>query len=53
MKKVATECCSVTGIVTDEEADAMLVTVTPVILKATNALARLVEKKSTLYQVYL
>ncbi|GAA5815705.1 hypothetical protein MFLAVUS_009219 [Mucor flavus] len=48
MKKAATDCCSVTGIITDEEVDAMLVTVTPVIPKATNALAHLADIK-TLY----
>ncbi|GAA5810827.1 hypothetical protein MFLAVUS_004254 [Mucor flavus] len=53
MKKSGADCCSVTGIITDEEADAMLITVTPVIPKATNALALLIEKKPTLDSIIL
>lgn len=53
LANAAIDCCAVTGIITDEEADAMLVTVTPVIPKATNALATLVVKKPVFDSVYL
>lgn len=52
MKKAGTDCCSVTGIITDEEADTMLVTVAPVIPKATNALASLAERKAVFDSIH-
>lgn len=49
--KAATDCCSVTSIITGEKADAMLLTVTPIIPKTTNALALLISKKYVLGSV--
>ncbi|KAG2236370.1 hypothetical protein BDF21DRAFT_403840 [Thamnidium elegans] len=46
MVNAGKDCCSVTGIISAKEADTMLVTVSPVIPKDTNALSSLVEKKT-------
>lgn len=53
MKNATTDCRSVTGTITDEEAEAMLATETPVIPNATNALAGVSEKKTVFDKVYL
>ncbi|GAA5798045.1 hypothetical protein HPULCUR_003443 [Helicostylum pulchrum] len=45
LKKAGVDCCTAIGKVTDEEADAMLTTVTPVIPQATSALSLIVAKK--------
>lgn len=53
LKKAGVDCCAVTGKVTNEEADAMLATVTPVIPQATAALSLIVEKKPEIYAILL
>ncbi|KAG2237415.1 hypothetical protein BDF21DRAFT_463746 [Thamnidium elegans] len=53
LKKAGVDCCAVSGKVTDEEADAMLTTVTPVIPQATSALSLSVTKKPELDAVLL
>ncbi|GAA5798046.1 hypothetical protein HPULCUR_003444 [Helicostylum pulchrum] len=53
LKKAGVDCCTAIGKVTDEEADAMLTTVTPVIPQATSALSLIVTKKPEIYAILL